>query len=110
MNTKELRIENLVIYKVTDSVCKIRGIGEGVVWLNGTENGGPISSDNFEPIPLTQEIISKCSLYYLHLKKRKFCDFFDVYDNEHLICSVKYVHELQNLHAAINKKELKINL
>lgn len=59
MEANELRIGNLVNYELMDSECKVRGLGEDCLWLNGTKFGGPVGIDLFKPIPLTEEWLLK---------------------------------------------------
>ena len=119
MNSKELRIGNLVQCKVTqheaiiemiDSQCSVCSLQDGLCDLH-----------LLEPIPLTKEWLLKLGFEYCQLKtsKRFWLPNFNIrifnrnsktkvsYRNitfEHIL----YVHQLQNLYFALKGEELPI--
>lgn len=131
MEARELRIGNIVHYDFMGHDTSIRGIGTDVLWLNGIEHGGgPISIDNFSPIPLTEEWLLKFGFSAKDYKKgyigidhkagSMITDFVltypkvlgehqDVFVWEHSkwkYNTLKYVHELQNLFYCLTGEEL----
>ena len=89
--------------------------------------------DQFNPIPLTEEILLKCAkkyqkIIYVSLPKLKAELHFEfVYDpiskkslgiittlksqfSDLILNEIKYLHELQNLYKELEKQELEINL
>jgi len=109
MTSIELRIGNIIKQGVIES------IGISLIQVSDTI----YESEVIEPIPLTEEWLIKFGFklkhkYYEHnenylefwiINDKMFCEYkgASIYDN------INYVHELQNLHFAIYKRELKIN-
>ena len=62
MNQNELRIGNLLHYKLFADNISVRGIGKNCIWLNDNEHAGPISIEHLESIPLTEEWLEKLGL------------------------------------------------
>jgi hypothetical protein len=125
METKELRIGNLLHYKLLADNISVRGIGKNCIWLNDSEHAGPISIDYLEPIPLTEEWLEKLGLtkstldndfepnepkWYSWIKgvfnleiQENGEIWFELYSHyKH----IKWVHELQNLYFALTEEEL----
>jgi len=125
METKELRIGNLLQSKYFADNISVRGIGKNCIWLNDNEHPGPISIDYLEPIPLTEEWLEKLGLtkstldndfepnepkWYSWIKGAFNLEiqsngeiWFELYSHyKH----IKWVHELQNLYFALTEEEL----
>jgi len=124
MKASELRIGNLVYYRVEDSYKK---------WLSMTE---VVSQDllvlslnirsHFEPIPITEEWLERFGFDYIkagiHGKSgwlKKIQEDVFLFFNNHLQCAIfhklyyidmkiDHVHQLQNLFFALTGKELEI--
>jgi hypothetical protein len=108
MISSELRIGNIVKQGIIES------IGSSLIQVSDTI----YESEIVEPIPLTEEWLFKFGFklkyeYYEHnenyiefwiVNGKIFCEYkgVSIYDN------INYVHDLQNLHFAIYKRELKI--
>jgi hypothetical protein len=125
MTQNELRIGNLLHYKLFADNISVRGIGKNCIWLNDNEHAGPISIEHFESIPLTEEWLEKLGLtkstlendfepnepkWYSWIKGAFNLEiqengeiWFEVYS--HYIY-VKWVNQLQNLYFALAEEEL----
>lgn len=80
------------------------------------------SVDELTPIPLTEEILLKCGVYYdidSDTFKISNCSLqLDIFDFEEYDCvvfgesliQIKYLHQLQNLYHALTGQELEIEL
>ena len=81
-------------------------------------------ADEFDPIPLTEEILLKCGFTYIKETFSYHDKFHNIYistigefvfspfcsnDGDCLI-KIQYVHQLQNLYFALTGQELEINL
>lgn len=115
MEIKELRIGNWVInnYLKPDYETNKDPIGWNYYKI---ECGGDIEDyEDYEPIPLTEEILLKCGFEKLGLIKYelngvvlniKWSSYFiHRFDTE-----IKHLHQLQNLYFALKGEELKIKL
>lgn len=84
--------------------------------------GDDDTEDNFlvKPIPLTPEILEKCGVekgsIYFHFSNFRIVqltnpdDWLVLFSNiERRVCVIKYLHQFQNLHFALNNKELTYN-
>lgn len=122
MKANELRVNNYVFSKETQSYQKITGITEENIYIDTITFDYP-DYDEIEPIELTEEILLKCGfkvsidIYYLlkmngYFKKPfKEADHFLYKSNSgDTVSSVKHLHQLQNLIHAITGEELEINL
>lgn len=132
----DLRIGNLINYSEDGSLCSvlaIDGLGLSVNVIK-TQEITWVELDQFEPIPLTPEILEKCGfsnfqkfnsdfdengLYILHneviihsYKDGKFYYGFLANDDDNLSfgIEIKSVHQLQNLYYALTQTELIVNL
>jgi hypothetical protein len=123
MNAKELRIGNLIYVDGNlRHVC-------GTSYKNIQHNYHPqnsVYSENYEnecnPIPITEEWLSKFEIYNLNTLNFKMGDlFYDLENKELGICGIEsctsemifyakceYVHQLQNLYFALTEQELTI--
>jgi hypothetical protein len=119
MESKELRVGNLVYEsklskilrkKIGVEICEIKSLN-----IHHLESFP--ESENFEPIPLTEEWLLKFGyikgkIYYTEKEHGIISFYFN--DSEELKCEVydwtydniKYVHQLQNLYFALTGKEL----
>lgn len=121
MQASELKIGNYIYLK---SKNRIYEISTGYEIDIGTD------SEDFEPIPLTEEILLKCGFekhtgisrvfgdYSRYIGSKKY--FINI-DNHYFnlvssagvvltICKIQYLHQLQNLTFALTDQELQINL
>lgn len=127
MNTKELRLGNLVVWPGVDKTeIKYMRVGK----LSGNEVDG-WDCDKIEPIPLTPEILEKAGFttdenkveFNIGLPLGNGSDLFiedegDPYmscgiksvDIFHYFRDIRYVHQLQNLFFSLTGTELTINL
>jgi hypothetical protein len=68
---------------------------------------------NYNPIPLTAEVLKKCNIPYVS-KIEVFIEAFDLHRriifDGHSNCGVKYLHQLQNLYFALTGEELNVKL
>lgn len=119
MESKELRVGNLVYEskrskilrkKIGVEICEIKSLN-----IHHLESFP--ESENFEPIPLTEEWLLKFGyikgkIYYTEKEHGTISFYFN--DSEELKCEVydwtydniKYVHQLQNLYFALTGEEL----
>ena len=137
METASLRLGNMLHYNFfgDNEVVSIRGIGKNCIWLNDSEEAGPISTEYFEPIPLTEEWLEKLglikenqtktlpaelqrpdvdedgSIFYSWVKGGVFN--LEIQSNGEIWFElyshykhIKWVHELQNLYFALTGEEL----
>lgn len=126
INAKELRIGNLIEYRISDRFDKRkewREVSEidadDIHWLSKVMP----EDEDFRPIPLTEEWLLK--LGFKKERERYFNTFIvlrfinnkvDVFnlgvshDEEYLefLNSINYVHQLQNLHFALTQRELTV--
>lgn len=115
IQAKDLRIGNMV-----DTDEGVKGFTPSMMF--GMYNTEVLSVEQFDsryrPIPLTEEWLIKFG-FVLHGGSNKFAhkeDFWELENEEnglgwyccHLECSVKYVHQLQNLYHALTGQELEI--
>lgn len=134
METKELRIGNILHYKLSgDNVC-VRGIGKNCIWLNDNKDAGPISIEHFDQIPLTEEWLEKLGLIKRNQTEElpeelqqpdidedgdiwytwvKGVFNLEIQSNGEIWFElyshykhIKWVHELQNLYFALTEEEL----
>lgn len=120
MKAKDLRIGNIVHYKLFNHYITIRGMAKDSIWVNDSEDAGPISIVHIEPIPLTEEWLVKfgfqrSSKTKYHIKGMTLV--FHINSNQwtfpyvHELGKLKrinYVHQLQNLYHALTGEELTI--
>lgn len=126
MNTKELRIGNLVL--ISGRIEKIYRIERDGV--NGWVEQGVRIKEVFKPIPLTEEWLLKFgfekvkdtfitfdSYHYenencwIYLIDKGFEFELKTGDERHNLCrTYQYVHQLQNLYFALTGQELTINI
>jgi len=126
INANELRISNWVNEKVLGNVM-VDGVVSNVAFLIKKYDSFhySINYENIEPIPLTPEILAKCSINLLDwfcegsFKIRE--DRADLlfgwtfvvrnanHDKEIEFGYFKYVHQLQNTYFALTQNELPIN-
>jgi hypothetical protein len=107
--SSELRIGNWV-YEGIKEPLQI-SLGNDDLW----------HTQNFDPIPLTPEILAKCGFKNGNNEVAN-CDLWNKYwlgdfeldnngnDFDYETTSIKYVHQLQNLYFAIVQKELDVTL
>ena len=124
INAKEIRIGNLVEYRITDKLDERKEWWEvseidaaDIHWLSKVDT----KDEDFRAIPITEELLEK-----LGFKQNKFDKVFEVencqieiyfFDND-IKCTVcvdsvinkniKHVHQLQNLYFALTGSELTV--
>jgi hypothetical protein len=120
INANELRIGNLVEYKITDKfderkewweVSKIDA--DDIHWLSKVDT----NDDDFRAIPLTEEWLLKCGFVencyqdrfenkFIHVQCNKIRGKTELWIEN--IPHIKYLHQLQNLYFALTGEELQI--
>lgn len=113
MKANELRIGNWVIDEHLD------GIGNAGFWrLQQVETR---LTEDYEPIPLTEEILLKCGFEYnkhydSYVKETDRASEFIIRAKDFVMCDIdlivklKHLHQLQNLYFALTGEELNIEL
>ena len=117
MKAQDLRIGNKIFYRnkaITVNWQELKWIQEG--------------NNNFQPIPLTEEILLKCGFEFVRNNDEPFyqlikngivfnSDYLSVEDSIDCVISTvnslvkfKYLHQLQNIFFALTNEELTINL
>jgi len=122
----EVRVGNKIMFSDDSSIFEVSGIHEfGLDVVNDIEETY-IEYDQFEPIPLTEELLLKCGFEYTDEEKEflqlsVFRTFKLNADNSDNFSSVTFrindttieitsIHQLQNIFFALTNQELKINL
>jgi hypothetical protein len=127
MEAKELRLGNYVLSSYNnDRTSIVTGICEAhieVQFLERAENmvnGQICYPSKLNPIPLTEEWLSKIGFeynyfegysYYLEIIKHKFGITYVIESNSfycNLGIDIKYVHQVQNIYFSLTGKELTI--
>ena len=121
LKASDLRIGNLVYSKETNQLQKITGLTDENPFIDAI-TFDYTNYDEIEAIPLTEEILfdfgygKKNDIYYKNNSLLRFIGnevFYsrgeiDDAEFQEYITSVKYVHELQNLHFALTQRELTV--
>lgn len=125
MQIQELRIGNWVMYKPINTLIKV-----GLLILGEIQESNSINNkSDFEPIPLTEEILLKCGAsivlgtynYYISLWEIKSEIHFELFRDGYVCViysstgsvvpnDIEYLHQLQNLFYSLVGEELQINL
>lgn len=118
----QLRIGNYLNYLIEDN------LDERKKWLEPHKIDATdiciiekIKDHNFEPIPLTEEILLKCGFFkklgygYNNVRMTgglylSTCLSYFVYQYYDIRIEIKFLHELQNIFYILEKTELEINL
>ena len=128
MNCKDLRLDNVVLYKgVVVSINELLQTGCGVISADLSINCGSFYS-TIEPIQLTDEIlcewcgfkISPCQGFYfdvdhelqIYITRNHAISLINRQDEgEHyLLRKIRFLHQLQNLYFALTGEELTVNI
>lgn len=115
MKVEDLRIDNYVNYQIGTSM--FQGQVTTITKTRIVVGGVTYKFMSVQPIPLTEEWLIKFGYMFnncYYLKDDSDIEFFK--SNGKLFCefygnwfsNIEYVHDLQNLHFAIYKEELKI--
>lgn len=121
LKASDLRIGNLVYSKETNQPQKITGLTDENPFIDAI-TFDYTNYDEIEAIPLTEEILfdfgygKKHDIYYKNNSLLRFVGnevFYsrgeiDDAEFQEYIASVKYAHELQNLHFALTGRELTV--
>lgn len=114
IQANELRIGNLILFY--KDVIEINYINKTHIGY-GKGNFAPISFNNFEPIPLTEEWLLKFGFEVSEIFKNSYIlNSVEIYIQDGLYwydfgndrVEVKTIHQLQNLYFALNDEELTI--
>lgn len=120
INAKELRIGNLVEYRITDKLDERKEWWEvseidadDIHWLSKVDT----KDEDFKAIPLTEEWLFKLGFIndkVLEFYRNDFTDSTIIIDYN-FICllgyshvKLNYIHELQNLYFALTQRELTV--
>lgn len=123
MKANDVRLKNLVKYQ--GEVYQIAAITEEYPYLNTTEFGdGVVEWSNLQGVEITEEWLLKFGFTksfavtnfaiqieagVMDLMPSNIIGYY-VYIEDNWICTIEYVHELQNLYFIITGQELIINL
>ena len=140
MKAKELRIGNKIIFSEDETIFTVGSIDEKGFTVQNEEETTWIENYQFDPIPLTEEILLKCGFekivfdseetgygvdYNLKANNDLFINYSDdfscgLYSSKSEVKNslsvipfwgnTKTVHGLQNLYFALTGEELEINL
>lgn len=113
IQANELRIGNYLYYRDKESFLEVVSLGSKFETIN--ERGLLYGSDDIEeynPIPLTEEILLNCDELneLLLIDKIGFVIFKNSYSYQFVIEDYKYLHQLQNLYFALTGEQLGIKL
>lgn len=129
MDTKELRIGNIVRRKYSDDIQAIRTITKDDSYNGGYYiqlcNGDKCCIDYIEPIPLTEGLLLKCGsnveYYEFQIKEQRLLtieDFWILYNTRtnfygvmlynRIFKQIEYLHQLQNIYFDLVGIELKV--
>jgi hypothetical protein len=120
MQASELRIGNRILYKGKETIVNL--------WiLQQLNEEMPFGTSDFQPIPLTTEILEKFYFankgidgYGSYYEKNGYClskyktDYFGLFRDNPAACNsigdleLKYVHQLQNLFFSLTGEELTV--
>ena len=131
IKANELRIGNLVEYKITDEFDERKEWWEvseidadDIHWLSKVDT----NDDDFRAIPLTEEILLKCGFEFVRNNDEPFYQLIKngiVFNSDYLseddsincvistinsLVKFKYLHQLQNIFFALTNEELSTNL
>lgn len=124
IQANELRLGNLIDFEGLPSVVKEIDSQGVVVFIGETGETEWIDLFQFNPIPLTEEILLKCGFEKIE-NNWKVLSYSNVFyfswerlagsafslDNESIyLPHIEYLHQLQNLYFALTGEELEINL
>lgn len=121
IKANELRIGNWVILSEDSTKFIIEEISKTGLVVQNSQETAWIEIEEFEPIPLTEEILLKCGFEH---------SIAGLFGNNYMLnsvsiqlktlgayilvcypkCEIKYLHQLQNLYFALTGQELEINL
>lgn len=119
MKAKELRFGNRILLDGKEVEIDITQMCNFLFWEKNEQDFYP---KRWEPIPLTEEWLLKFGICYDKNEKLTFLhkysfyitneheEEWDIYENVNnsYVCSVHYVHQLQNLYFALCGEELKL--
>ena len=122
MKANDVRLKNLVKYQ--GKVYQIAAITEEYPYLNTTEFGdGVVEWSDLQGVSLTQEMLLNSGFTKSFIVTNFAIQIeagvldlmpdenkYNVYVDDNWICTIEYVHELQNLYFMIAGQELIINL
>ena len=127
MESTELRIGNYVNKSLLSGNGRKLNLKISINDLEKLDKGNPIF--NYEPIPLTEDILLKCGFekanyeknYPLYFNKNKtkysdaisvsvYSDFCRVKIVDKTVKTLVYLHDFQNIYFALTNEELNINL
>lgn len=102
IDSKELRIGNLVLFSSNSTIFKVTGVSEYGIDVEDEVEETYMEYDNFEPMPITEEWLLKINCdFEIKLDKKGGIILFQSYYHH-----INHLHQLQNLYFALTGNEL----
>lgn len=114
IDARDLRIGNNLLFRNKIIEVAVINSDNTIRFWNSdkTDTVGCFKTNEFNPIPLTEEILLKCDTgdCGLTLKYNNARQCYAVYYIDTLLTFVTYLHEWQNLYYCLTGQELNVNL
>jgi hypothetical protein len=116
MKANELRIGNKIIFSEDGTIFTVGSIEEKGFMVQNEEETAWIESEEFEPIPLTEEWLLKFGFAWKNFAfrdgkftvrfQKEFYVYLSVEGIRPITIKLDYVHQLQNLYFTLTGEEL----